>query len=62
MKREVVCVMCGKSFDTEYPNKKYCSLVCKDAAIRKKRLVWKLNNPGYDTEYARKRREKECQE
>lgn len=62
MVRTKKCIMCGKSFDTEWPNKKYCSLVCKDAAIRKKRLEWKADNPGYYTEYMRKRRNKECKE
>ncbi len=57
MAREVKCIICGKVFTTEHRNKKYCSLVCKDASIRKKRLEWKINNPDYYKEYFKKRRE-----
>lgn len=56
------CIICGKPFETKRSNKKYCSLVCKDAAIKKKRLEWKMDNPNYYTEYMRERRKKECQE
>lgn len=59
MKREKVCVICGKTFETEHKNKKYCSLVCKDASDRKKRLEWKIKNPDYYRDYMRKRRQSE---
>jgi len=54
------CLICGKEFTTEYSNKKYCSLVCKDANLRKKRLEWMLKNPNYYNEYQKKRRSKSC--
>ena len=53
-KRE--CIICGKTFSTQYSNKKYCSLVCKDAAIRKKRMEWKADNPHYYRDYSRERK------
>lgn len=59
MKKEKVCVICGKTFETEYSNKKYCSLICRDASIRKKRLEWKMNNPNYYRDYSRMQRSKD---
>lgn len=45
------CIICGASFDTNKPNKKYCSFVCKEAGAKLKRLKWNDKNPGYITSY-----------
>lgn len=58
MIREKNCIICGKAFSTEHKNKKYCSLVCKDAALRIKKMKWRQENPGYMTEYMKKYRAK----
>lgn len=58
MEKEKKCALCGKTFVSEYSNKKYCSFVCKDAAIRTKRLEWKAKNPDYYKYYSRERRKK----
>lgn len=51
MLREKKCIICGKNFETEYPNKRYCSLVCKDAASRMREMKFKAENPDYYKEY-----------
>ena len=56
LRKEVKCKICGKVFETEKPNKRYCSFVCKEAAITKKRIEWKVANPHYYRDYSRKRR------
>ena len=56
MEKIVKCKMCGKEFKTVKPNKKYCSFVCKEAAITKRRLAWKNDNPNYYRDYFRKKR------
>lgn len=56
MEKTVKCSICGKEFITRKSNKKYCSFVCKEASITKKRIAWKMNNPDYYRDYFRKRR------
>lgn len=51
--RTVICPICGKSFETARPNKKYCSLICREAGKQLKRLYWKEENPTYDADYYR---------
>lgn len=57
MAKLVQCPMCGATFETSKKNRKYCSLVCKDAGQRLQRLRWKLANMGYYTEYMKQYRE-----
>lgn len=57
--KTVICPICGTAFETERPNKKYCSFSCKEAGLKLRRMKWELDNPGYNTEYMKKRRAKE---
>ena len=57
MVREKVCVMCGQPYYATVPNTKYCSLTCREAMLRRKRKQWEADHPGYNAEYARKRRQ-----
>ena len=50
------CLICGREFTPDSPNKKYCCLYCREAASRKKRKQWEADHPGYAAEYARRRR------
>ncbi len=59
MEKEVKCGICGKVFVTDKPNKKYCSFVCRESAIKLKRLSWKTNNPEYYKNYFRQIRAKD---
>lgn len=56
--RELECVQCGEKYFTEAPNSKYCSLECREAARRTKRLEWENRNAGYNRDYARRFRRK----
>lgn len=47
------CVMCGKAFTTDRPHKRYCSLTCREAGAKYKRMKWLEKNPGYYAEYNR---------
>ena len=47
------CAICGKEFETTKPNKKYCSLSCKEAGKRLQRMKWEHENPDYNREYMR---------
>lgn len=51
MEKEVKCGICGKVFVTDKPNKKYCSFVCREAAVKLKRIRWNKKNPGYYKQY-----------
>lgn len=53
----VRCFTCGKEFYTTLPNRRYCSDLCKRAADKSRRRAWERNNPGYNAEYARRRRQ-----
>lgn len=46
--RTVKCEVCGKVFETEHPNKKYCSLECGHKANRKNMVdrLHKLTDAG----------------
>lgn len=56
MAKSVKCPICGTEFETERPNKKYCSFVCKEAGRRLQRMKWEKNNAGYNAVYMRKYR------
>lgn len=55
------CLICGAEFQTNKPNKRYCSFICKEAGRQIQRLKWIENHPHYNTEYSRKyRKKKKC--
>lgn len=49
----VYCSICGKEFYTDAKNKKYCSLICKEAGRKLHKSLWDENNANYITEYMR---------
>lgn len=51
--KKIMCPICGTEFETNKPNKKYCSLTCKEAGQKLRRMNWKDNNPHYIAEYMR---------
>lgn len=59
MAKVVICPICGAKFETERPNKKYCSFTCKEAHQRLQRMKWKDNNPDYYKVYMQQYRAKE---
>lgn len=56
--KTVKCSICGRTFKTNRPNKKYCSFICKEAGRIVSRHKWEADHPGYNAEYARARRAK----
>lgn len=54
----VKCAICGAEFETARPNKKYCSLSCKEAATKVNLTKWHENRKGYKAEYMREYRKK----
>jgi endogenous inhibitor of DNA gyrase (YacG/DUF329 family) len=56
MAKTVTCPICGKQFETNRPNKKYCSFTCKEAGRQLRRMKWAADNPNYSAEYMRKYR------
>lgn len=59
MRKKVVCPICGTEFMTDRPNRKYCSLNCKEASIKLKQMRFLEENPTYFRDYMRERRRKE---
>lgn len=55
--KKISCAICGKVFETGRPNKKYCSLSCKEAGRMLQRMKWRQTNPTYNKDYMRKYRE-----
>lgn len=49
--RRINCKYCGRIFETEAPNAKYCCLGCKDKAKRQGRTLWESKHPFYNNEY-----------
>lgn len=56
MSKKIVCLICGREFETKRPNKKYCSFTCKEAGRKIRRMEWENQNPHYNTEYMKKYR------
>jgi len=56
MAKVVICPICGRSFETSKPNKKYCSFTCKEAGNKLRRMVWRNTHPHYDAAYMKKYR------
>ena len=55
----IICPICGTQFETNRPNKKYCSFSCKEAGRQLRYMKWTEDHPHYSTEYMRKYREKQ---
>lgn len=51
--KNVICPMCGRQFETNKPNKKYCSFSCREAGRKLQRMKWDAQNPDYNAEYMR---------
>lgn len=49
--RVITCPICGREFETARPNKKYCSLICREAGKQLNRLYWNRENPTYNRDY-----------
>ena len=45
------CAICGKTFETDRPNQKYCRSLCKAAGEVLRRMNWEVKNPNYNKEY-----------
>ena len=58
MIRTVTCPICGTQFETNRPNKKYCSPTCKEEGRQQQLMKWAEEHPRYSTNYMRKYREK----
>jgi len=56
MAKVVTCPICGNTFETGRPNKKYCSFTCKEAGRQLRRMKWEAANPHYNAEYMKKYR------
>ena len=48
-----ICKICGKEFEAEYPNSKYCSFLCKEIGSINNAKAWRENNKVYSTPYMR---------
>lgn len=57
--RIVKCPICGKEFETARPNKKYCSLICREAGKQLKRIYWENENPNYNAAYYQEHKQRD---
>ena len=57
MAKKTTCLICGTEFETNRPNKKYCSFSCREAGRILRRMNWEAENPGYSKNYMKKYRE-----
>lgn len=62
MAKQVICLVCGRQFETTRPNKKYCSFTCKEAGAKLRRMKWEDRNPDYNRRYMQQYRQKERQD
>lgn len=60
--RIIYCSICGKPFGADKPNMKYCSDSCRREGLLKQRERFLMKHPGYNTIYARERRNRIKQE
>lgn len=56
MAKVITCPICGAVFETNKPNKKYCSFTCRIAGGKLQRMKWEDKNPDYNKNYMRKYR------
>lgn len=59
--RKKACPVCGAEFETAKPNKKYCSISCREAGTMARRLQWETENKSYQADYMRKYRAEQNQ-
>lgn len=59
MLKKVTCPICGAVFETNRPNKKYCSFSCKEAGAKLRRMKWEDSNPDYNKDYMKQYRKKD---
>ena len=57
---KVTCVICGKIFEAQRANKKYCSQVCMNASRRLKWANEKAEREQFKKEHPFQMPEKEC--
>lgn len=57
--KKIECPICGKVFETERHNKKYCCLSCQAAGKKLQRMKWDDNHKGYSANYMRTYRKRE---
>lgn len=60
------CLICNKEFETNYPNKKYCSKECSRKAIReadrlRKKKEWQIIKKKQSAEEVERRRQKKAE-
>lgn len=56
--KTIKCAICGRQFETNRPNKKFCSFTCREAGEKLWRMQWEEKNPDYNKNYQRKYRER----
>lgn len=54
--KKTLCPICGREFEADKPNRRYCSLECRETGRKLKRRQWENENPNYNAEYMRKYR------
>lgn len=57
--RIIKCTCCGKEFQAQYPNQKYCGLRCANKGRLEHRSEWIKNHPGYIQDLKRRKADKE---
>ena len=45
--RIIKCACCGKEFQAQYPNQKYCGLECANEGRLQRRSEWLKSHPEY---------------
>lgn len=60
--KKKICPVCGVEFETERPNKRYCSYTCRDINDKARRMQWQADHPDYYANYLRQYREKKRNE
>lgn len=54
--KTVTCPICGKSFSTNRPNKKFCSFGCREAGKKLWQLEWEAKHRDYRAKYMKEYR------
>lgn len=54
--RTELCAVCGKEFETDAPNVKYCCPKCKVTGAKILRTKWIDAHPDYNSDYYRRRK------
>ena len=51
MGKMLKCLICGRLFQTESKNARYCSLSCAAEGRKRQRKTWEDKNPNYYRDY-----------